>query len=156
MIQRVSRRGFTTKRAERQAHVPMRLSAASAGRKTFRGFTLIETLVAVFIVGVSITLFSVVGTLLKNAAEIRFEHTALRVAHTKLDELRALGYAALPPSGIFSDPLLASIPSASASTSVSTYNTKTKKVVVGVAWVASTGSSRYVSLTTLVTEVGGL
>lgn len=43
--------GFTTKRAERGAHVLMRSSEASAGSKPVRGFTLIELLVVIAIIG---------------------------------------------------------------------------------------------------------
>ncbi len=48
--------GFTTKRAEYHAQTYVRVSEASAGRKTFRGFTLIESLVAV-----TILTFAVIG-----------------------------------------------------------------------------------------------
>lgn len=59
MANRASHGGFTTKRAESQAHVPMRLAEASEGRKTVRGFTLIEFLVVIGIIAVlaSVSLF---------------------------------------------------------------------------------------------------
>jgi Tfp pilus assembly protein PilV len=46
--------GFTTKRAERSTTVFGRTSEASAGRKSVRGFTLVETMVAITILIVSI------------------------------------------------------------------------------------------------------
>ncbi len=43
---------FTTKQAERQAHVRMSLSEACTGSKAVRGFTLIELLVVIAIIGI--------------------------------------------------------------------------------------------------------
>ena len=48
-------RGFTTKRAERRANVLMSSSEASAGREAVRGFTLVETLVAIAVIATAIT-----------------------------------------------------------------------------------------------------
>ena len=50
--------GFTTKQAERQAHVRMSLSEACAGSKTVRGFTLVEMIISVGLFAVVMTLAS--------------------------------------------------------------------------------------------------
>lgn len=113
-------------------------------------------LISVLVLSVSIIIFSIVGILLKNASGVRHGQVALRIAHTKLDDLRADGYAALPAGGTFSDPLLNEIPSGEASTTVTTYNAKTKRVMVGVSWDGVGGTERYLSLSTLITETGGL
>lgn len=49
-------KGFTTKRAECAAHVLMRSAEASAGRKTVRGFTLIEVLITLAVLSIIATL----------------------------------------------------------------------------------------------------
>ncbi len=121
-----------------------------------RAFTLVEVVVAIFILGVSITLFAVMGVLLKNAAGIRYTQLATRIAQSKLDELRAGGYDALPSSGPFTVAELADLPSGEASTTVTTYNDKMKQVQVGVSWVGSDNNERYTSLSTLVIDQGGL
>lgn len=83
--------GFTTKRDERQTHVLMHLFEASAGRKAVRGFTLIETLVAVAILAFAVTgpLFTASRALV--AAEIaRDQLTASYLAQEGVEYVRAM------------------------------------------------------------------
>jgi len=70
-------KAFTTKRAEHQANVRVRLVEASAGREAVRGFTLVETLVAVTIITVAIS-----GALLT-------ANSAIVSANTARDQLTA-------------------------------------------------------------------
>lgn len=119
------------------------------------GFTLVETLVAVFIFGGALLSFGALSLLMQNASMLRYERTALSIAETKIEEVRNAGYASTSASGTFGSPLLASLPGGEASTTVSDYNAKTKLVVVGVSWEAR-DTSRYLALTTLITEIGGL
>ena len=97
----------------------------------------------------------IIGTV-KVTRDSAYENVAFRIADGKLDELRAGGYATLPPDGEFSSPELANIPQGLASTSITALNEKTKEVTAGVSWLDANGLERYVSLTTLVTESGGL
>lgn len=121
-----------------------------------RGFSLVEILVALFIMSVGIVFATIVAGTIKVTRDSAFENSAFHIADNKLNELRALGYATLPASGAFSDPQLASLPQGAASTTVTTWNTKTKQVVVGVSWLGADNLTRSVSLTTLITESGGL
>ena len=170
MAREIHRRGFTplevgsgvSVRSQTKKRTAGTLARGTACKKNIfaprllTGFTLIETLVAVFIVGVAITIFGIVGFLLKNTTDIRYDEIALQVANTKLDELREGGYDALPANGTFGDPLLSSLPSGEASTTVTQFSDATKKVLVGVSWQSTSGGGRYISLTTLVAEIGGL
>ncbi len=88
--------------------------------------------------------------------DLRYENNAFRIANSKLDELRAGGYAALPAGGTFSDPGLANLPQGAASTSVTVWNAKTKQVRAGVSWLGADARTQVVSLTTLITQIGGL
>jgi len=117
-----------------------------------RGFTLIEVLVSVFIVGMTLALFVTSSLLTRSADNSLQDSLALRIASDKLEELRLLGYDALPQSGAFSDARLSSLPSGSASLTVGTYNAGTKSATVTVSWVESATST--VSLTTLIGENG--
>lgn len=125
--------------------------------RTNRGFTLIEVVVSLFIIAVGIAVASSVGASIKSSADAEKANIALRIAATELDTIRDGGYANVPANGTaFSSAYLSSLASSSASTTNSAYNAKTKLVSAGVSWVDSRGKSRYVSLTTLITQTGGL
>ena len=119
------------------------------------GFTLIEVLVSLLLIGAMLMAFqaTLLGTPL--AAGAKHQDLALRIAQHEVEALRAAGYAALPASGSFASSQLALLPSGSGERAVTTYNDKTKQVVVTVSW-QERGASRSVSLTTLMTEIGGL
>mgnify|MGYP001602529402 FL=1 len=124
----------------------------------FRGFSLIEVTVSIFIVGVMLLLLQAIlqsGTLIRMS---KHQSIALSIAQNKLESLRSGGYATLPSSGTFSDSLISTLPVAATTTlTVSVYNAETKQVFVSVVWQdpGSTASST-VSLSTLITETGGL
>lgn len=120
------------------------------------GFTLIEILIALFIVSVTVVFVVVVVGTAQTTRDTTYESIAFRIADSKIDELRAGGYALLPPGGSFSDPELVNVPQGVASTSITDWNAKTKRVTVGVSWQNQNGLARFVSLTTLITQSGGL
>ncbi len=121
-----------------------------------RGFSLVEMLISILMISAAVAVGTLVIGAIKGSRDAAYENTAFRVANSKLDDLRAGGYAALPASGTFTDPALALLPQGSASTTVTTWNSKTKQVVTGVSWSASDGTTRYTTITTLITQVGGL
>ncbi len=122
-----------------------------------RGFSLIEAVLAVGLLGVILVIFQ--GTL-RNMPLIKYaknQDLALKIASSELESLRAGGYAALPVSGTFSDPLISSLPSGAGAVTVTAYNAETKQVIVTVSWrEEGRTSDSSVALTTLVTEIGGL
>lgn len=126
--------------------------------KKFRGFSLIEVTVSIFIMGVILFLLQAI---LQSGALTRMskhQSVALSIAQNKIESLRAGGYATLPSSGTFSDSLISELPvTATTTLTVSVYNAETKQVSVSVVWrdPGSTASST-VSLSTLITEIGGL
>jgi Tfp pilus assembly protein PilV len=117
---------------------------------------LVELLVSVLIISVAVAFSTLVVGAIKTTRDSTYENVAFHIANAKLDELRALGYSALPAAGAFSDPQLASIPEGQASTSLSVWNAETTKAAVDVSWRSANGSTRIVSLTTLITKTGGL
>ena len=121
-----------------------------------RGFTLIEMLIAVFIMSVAAGFVTIVTGTIKVTRDAAFESVAFHIAGAKLDELRAGGYEALPAEGSFSVPELASLPQGTASTSLTALNADTKQVMVGVSWRGANNLDRVVSLTTLITRTGGI
>ncbi len=113
-------------------------------------------LVALFIMSLTVAFTMFVVGAVGGVRDAAYENIAFRIADSKLDELRAGGYDALPADGPFFDPGLASLPQGQASTSVTVWNTKTKQVMTGVSWQGVNGSTRAVSFTTLLTQSGGL
>ncbi|OGG40278.1 hypothetical protein A2118_02240 [Candidatus Kaiserbacteria bacterium GWA2_50_9] len=121
-----------------------------------RGFTLVEIIVALFIMSVGVVFATMVIGTMQVTRDSAFENVAFHIAENKLNELRAGGYAALPANGSFSDSQLTSLPQSLASTTITTLNAKTKQVATGVSWLGADGQTRVVSLTTLIVESGGL
>ncbi|MSU74309.1 prepilin-type N-terminal cleavage/methylation domain-containing protein [Candidatus Kaiserbacteria bacterium] len=123
-----------------------------------RGFSLIEIIVSVFIVGVILVLLHAVILSASLVKSSKNQNIALSIARNKLEGVRAGGYSALPMNGPFSDTLLGTLPRGATTTlTVSTYNTKTKQIDVSVVWLDQNAlASSTVSLRTLITETGGL
>lgn len=117
---------------------------------------MVEMLVALFILSATTLFVTVVVATIGGTRDAAYESNAFRVASSKIEELRALGYASLPADGAFSDSQLSSLPNSSASTTITEWDAKTKKVVAGVSWRGPDNRTRFVSMTTLITEVGGL
>jgi len=122
-----------------------------------RGFTLVETLVTLFILSVTVVFVVLVIGVMKNIRDASYESRAFHIAEDQLESLRAAGYGSLPTDGTaFTSPDLVDLPQGSASTSVAVWNAKMKKVGAGVGWLDSAGRARVVSLTTLIVDTGGL
>lgn len=122
-----------------------------------RGFSLIEVTIAVAIIAVMVvTTSTLLNRLPVSGREVRDQDIALKVARNEIESLRALGYASLPTSGPFTNMLLSSFASSSASVTITDFNAKTKQVVVNVFWQSSTLTTRSVSLATLITQNSGL
>lgn len=120
-----------------------------------RGFSLIEATIAIAIIGTMIVATSMLLQRIPvSGREAKDQDLALRIARNELEILRAVGYAALPESGPFTDPLLASLASSSASFTVSDFSASTKRVDVTVTWRGSAATDRSLSLTTLITGSG--
>jgi len=123
----------------------------------FRGFSLIEVTVAIAIIGLMIvTTSTLLQRLPVSGDEVRDQDTALKIARTEIEILRAGGYDALPASGPFTNPLLSSLTSGSASVTITAYDAKTKQADVRVSWVGTGNTARSMSLTTLIAQTSGM
>lgn len=127
------------------------------GHVRSRGFSLIEVLVSIFIIGVILIMVQAVarsGVLVRTT---KSQAIALSIARTELENIRGGGYTTLPTSGSFTNDLLSSLPAATAALTVSAYNEKTAQVTATVTWQdPGTQASSTVSLSTLITQTGGL
>ncbi|KKW42353.1 MAG: putative membrane protein [Parcubacteria group bacterium GW2011_GWB1_55_9] len=118
-----------------------------------RGFSLVEVAIAVAIIGLMVVSTSMLLQRLPiSGREVRDQDLALRIARDKIEILRATGYTSLPESGPFTNILLDSLASSTASVAVTDYNDKTKQVEVSVSWKGDNLVIRSLSLTTLVTQ----
>ena len=123
-----------------------------------RGFSLIEVVVSIFIVGVMLVLLQAV---FRSSVLVRIaknEGIALSIARNEVESLRAGGYASLPLGSTFYDSLVTSLnTNATTTLAITVYNATTKQVVVSVVWLdPSKTASSTVSLSTLITQTGGL
>lgn len=121
-----------------------------------RGFSLIEVILTIGIVGTILVVFQAVLTSSALVRTTTFEGVALKIAESKLNVLRHGGYAALPPSGSLTDTNLSLLPEGAETVTVSSFNTGTKQVTVSVSWSDPRAGARTVSMTTLVATLGGL
>jgi prepilin-type N-terminal cleavage/methylation domain-containing protein len=136
----------------RSPEVPLPAPSGGAGR----GFSLIEVVIAVAIVGATLAALAALISVVPLTRDTHHADLALTIAEDEIGALRAAGYAALPASGSFSHPLLAELPAGTTTLAVVDYNDGTKQVDVTVSWQDPGQETRAVSLTTLVTETGGL
>ena len=121
------------------------------------GFSLIEVVVTLFIIGVIFVLYQVALNGIFLTRNAKDQEVALRVATHKVEELRSLGYFSLPASGAFTDSQLSSLLQSSASMAISDYNLKTKQITVTVSWKENnTNVPHSLQLNTLISQDGGL
>lgn len=123
-----------------------------------RGFTLIEIVVSIFIMGIMLfaTHAIFLGTpLIQNA---RHHDLALKIASNQLEMQRGLGYNNLtghPGSQSFSDTFLASLPSGVGTLIITALSTSTIQIEAQVSWLEQ-GTTTSISLATILAKTGGL
>lgn len=121
-----------------------------------RGFSLIEAVVSMGIMGVALLAVGTLTHTIPLAQQTRYETLALAIAADKVGSVRGGGYGSVPSSGSFMSPDMATLPDGAGTLVVSDYNDKTKQVTVMVSWQKPGLAARSISLSTLITEVGGL
>lgn len=125
-------------------------------QKSQSGFTLIEVLVTILIIGVTLVIYGGASKASSLNKENKYKEIALRIADQKIQDLRTDGYSSIPASGSFADSMLSSLPSGSGNITVSNLNAETKDVVVRVTWISpQTNTTREVELETYISS-GGL
>ncbi len=120
------------------------------------GFTLVEIVVTLGIIAAALAVYAATIYTVFLTRDAKDQEIALRIADNELEGLRALGYAGLPASGSFTDSQLSSLNASAATITVTDFNSKTKKVTVTVSWQEPGKGSRVVTLSTLLTQTGGL
>jgi prepilin-type N-terminal cleavage/methylation domain-containing protein len=120
------------------------------------GFSVIEVLITLFIIGVTLILYQTASRSIILNRYGRYREVALRIADQKIQTLRTTPFASLPSSGPFSDPQLGIIPQGTGTVTLTDENSRLKRVTVLVTWrnPQGTGIDR-VQLDTYITQ-GGL
>lgn len=124
--------------------------------RVYKGSSLIEVLIAIFVIGMLVALYGVGVTALSLSREAAHKDIALHAASQQLETLRSGGYNSLPASGSFSNSQTALLLNGIGSTTISVYNSTTKKVDVSVLWREGKFGTTSVSISTLITQTGGL
>jgi len=100
------------------------------------GFSLIEVAISFFILMVMVVLYGSALNLVGMSKKLRNENYAYHIAGKQMENLRAIVYESLPPSGSIVDPLLAELPSGAGSYTVIDYPgyAGLKEITVTVTW----------------------
>lgn len=135
--------------------MPAQIRGQRSKVKGQSGFSLIEIILAFFLIGVAITIFfSTIGSFLWTKGG-KDQQLATRIAIKKMEEIRNTPFSSLPSSGPFSDPDLSKLPSGSGNLTVTDWNGNSgiKAVTVKVSWQQAQGTKE-VRLDTLITKGG--
>lgn len=122
---------------------------------TQTGFSIIEVLVTLFIIGITLLLFAVVSNAIVLNKYNRYKEIALRVAETKLAELRTTPHGNLPTSGTFSNSQVEKLPQGNAAMAFTEVATGLTQATVTVTWqnTQNTGTQE-ISLSTYISQFG--
>ncbi len=102
--------------------------------KTQSGFTIVEVLISIFIIGVTLILFAMVSHAVLLNKYNRYREIALRVAENQIQVLRTTAYGSLPSTGSFNNSLLSSIPQGAGTQTITQVATGFKQATVAVTW----------------------
>lgn len=120
------------------------------------GFSIIEVLITLFMVGVTLLLFQATANAIILNRYARYREVALRIADKEIQTLRTTPFASLPASGSFADSLMSTIPSGQGSLTITDLNSSLKNVTVTVTWKNPRGNtSQRLQLQTYISK-GGL
>jgi prepilin-type N-terminal cleavage/methylation domain-containing protein len=110
-------------------------------KKSQSGFTVIEVLITLFMIGVTVMLFQATANAVVLNKYGRFREIALRIADKKLQTVRTTAFASIPATGTFSDSLLSTIPNGQATITTTDINSNLKDVMVTITWRRPDNSS---------------
>ncbi|QQS22733.1 prepilin-type N-terminal cleavage/methylation domain-containing protein [bacterium] len=124
--------------------------------KTQSGFSIIEVVVTLFIIGLTLVLLQMSANSVVLNKQARYKEIATRIADQKMQSIRTTDFDSIPSTGTFNDSLMSSIPSGAGNITVVDVNDTLKDVTVRVTWSNSrSNGNNSVELQTYITE-GGL
>ncbi len=121
-----------------------------------KGFALVEIVVCLFMIGITLLVYSAASNTMTLSQHSKYQEVALKIASSKIEKLRQTSFASLPASGTFTDTLLNTLQSGTATLTMTDLNSKTKQATVVVSWTEhGSSATRTVRLDTIITQ-GGL
>jgi prepilin-type N-terminal cleavage/methylation domain-containing protein len=124
-------------------------------RKSQAGFTLIEVLVTILLIGATLAIYRVTAQTVVVNKWNKNKEVALRIAEKKMESLRTTSFASLPSTGSFADAALSDLPSGAGNLTVTNVNDETKNIQVTVTWTnPGDPTSQSISIETSITEGG--
>lgn len=122
-----------------------------------RGFTYLEVIAALFVIGSILVVFFATFKTLPVNRYAKDQDIALKIANSEIEALRGAGYSAIATTtASFTDPTMNELPNGSGSVTGSDFNSGTREVQVTVDWTEPDTGNQSISLATLVTSVGAL
>ncbi len=120
------------------------------------GFTLVEIVITVFIIGVMLMLYQVAGNATRHNQTSGYKEMALRIAHKEIQNIRTTPFATIPTSGAIINPSLDSLPQSSAYLTRTDIEEGLVSIQVEVFWInPGETAQQNLSLTTYISQ-GGL
>ena len=121
------------------------------------GFSIVEVVITLAIIALILVVYQTAVNTIALTRESKNEEIALRIASTKLEELRNGGYSSVPASGSFTSSQFNLLPSGAGSMTTTDYNGIVKHITVTVQWNdVRTSTTRDITLATAVAKAGGL
>jgi Tfp pilus assembly protein PilV len=119
------------------------------------GFTLLEIVITLLLIMAIVTLLFAFSGTLSSSRGSNLQSIATKVASKQVESLRKTSFDSLPPSGGFSDPDLARLPQATATRTISDYQSSTdiKQILIQVDWVVN-GANKNVKIETFIYRYG--
>ena len=113
--------------------------------KMDRGFTLIESLISIFLIAVTAVIFLLIFQTRLTIVYATHLEKASVIALKEMERLRSFGFDNLPGGGAVSDSQLSDLPQGTATRTVSTYegNSNMKSVSVQVQWLEGNQTETY-------------
>lgn len=103
-------------------------------QKQQKGFTIVEIVITLFIIGVMLLLYQVAAMSTKHNNYSGYKETAVRIAHQEIQSLRKTPFASIPGSGSFTNSMVESLPNGSANRTITDIDDGIIGVRIEVTW----------------------
>ena len=120
-----------------------------------RGFSLIEIVLALFLVLALISILLTASATYTHSRRSNLQSIATKIASREIENLRDTAFGNLPGTGTLTDPDLSKLPSSNANRNVANYDPdgKIKQITITIDWTEK-GLTKQIVMETLISEYG--